>query len=190
MKNILTLLSILLSIICYGQNHWKWHDSIINTSQNWDSIKHYFIPSDISNFPLIFEELNDDQHSKNWDLIMVNYWAKHDGLAETSCTHLNGNGAFEQFNSHKWFKKSYQGEFVIINYDSIDTIPKEKYPYVLMFYYEVMTVERIKNTNMFRDLAGRCGYYIWDRRNDYRYPVYSCLGKREEKLFFSQLNKK
>lgn len=189
MKHLLALSLSIFSFICYGQNHWKWHDSIINTSQNWDSLKNYFIPSDISNFPLIFEELNDDQISKNGDLMGLNYWNKHDGLEETNCTHLKGNVPFNQYQSHKWFKKYYQGEFSIINYDSINTLSKEKYPYVLMFYFETITAKQIKNSEMFMPLAGRCGYYIWDRRNDYKYLVYSCLGKREEKRFFLQLNK-
>ena len=190
-KHILTLLLITITWTrSFSQCNWQWHDSIRNIN-DWDSIKYEFIPKDISQYILIFEELNEEQHIRNEALVKFNYYASTDTIEETNCFHSNGNSCImhDDEKIHKRFQKFYDGEFIITNIDSIDTLPIEKYPYVLMFYTEVITTELNKKLNMLMPIISRNGYYIWDRRNDYKYPVYMCLGKKEDKLFFSKLNK-
>ena len=184
-KILLILISVFLYSQAYCQCDWEWHDSLCR-NKDWNTVKQFFVPADLNTYPLVLEDLTDEQQILNERLVQENYYAIHDTDTSTKWQHLNGNVAIMHDDNiiQKRFKKYFTGDYVIVNIDSIQFLPIEKYPYVLMYYEEVTDLK-----DGIIPLSGRVGYYIWDRRSDYRYPVYSCLGPKEDKLFFAALNK-
>ncbi len=185
---IIAILLTSLNNISYSQCDFESHDSI-RTSKDWTTIKNYFFPADLDQYPLIFEKLNEKQVDSLSSLLWINYYIKLDSITSIECDYKYGNCFFGiQEVIHKRFNKHHTKNHLIVNIDSIKNLPVEKYPYVLMFYTEVISTFVDKKTGEIWPLTSRCGYYIWDRRNNNKYPVYSCIGRKEDKTLFKLLS--